>query len=106
MSSPGLSGSYSPYKNDALRVGQTVRITCEVSRYDGVIGTVFSIDEVSLYAIVEMPEGTGLRLESIKENRILKGLKKNSKKRRPRGDPQSFPIGWLVPIEPAGGGNA
>jgi hypothetical protein len=96
MSRPG----YSPYVNRSLRVNDRVRVDCPVSRYHGERGTVFEVNEVTGYAIVALLAGTEMRVEKIGQNKILAGWKAETKKpkRRPDGDPQYFPVGWLVTI--------
>ena len=83
-----------------IRVGAKVTITSPHSRYKGETGNVFAIQETSQYAMVELPKGTELRLERIAANTILAGLK-DSKKPKPQGDPQWFPLWWLTPTEDA-----
>ena len=70
------------------------------------IGQIFEIQERSRYAMVDMPKGTELRIEGIQVNAIvaeMKAAEKTRKKPRgpegwPKGDPQWFPMEWLVAI--------
>ncbi len=86
--------------------GDSVRINCAASKYYGVIGLIFGIQESSGYAIVDMPKGTELRIEGIQANAMLvemEAAEKTRKKPRrpeewPKGDPQWFPIEWLVTV--------
>ena len=84
-----------------MKVGDVVRIWCRVSKYDGVEGEVFHVQESSRYAIVDMPRGTEQRAEGILENKIIARMKQSEKKRKtpfarwPKGDPQWFPLEWL-----------
>ncbi len=80
-----------------MKVGDVVRISCQHSKYDGIVGTIFEIQKASRYAIVDMPKGTERRIENIRENRILARMKPSPKKKRPKGDPQWFPLRWLEP---------
>ncbi len=88
------------------RIGDVVRITCPHSKYDGVIGEVFVIQESSEYAMVDMPRGTELRIERIRENTILCQMRQSLKARKtpisrwPKGDPQWFPLRWLTVAQP------
>jgi hypothetical protein len=82
-----------------MKVGDVVRIGCPVSKYDGVTGEVFAMQESSGYAVVDMPKGTEFALEGIEKNKIAEQLTRNRKtplKRCPKGDPQWFPARWLV----------
>ena len=85
-----------------VSIGDVVRINCAVSRYHGVEGTVYAIQASSGYVMVDMPKGTEKRIESIAENRILKALKRERKRKNrpepPAGDPQWFPALWLQVI--------
>lgn len=84
-----------------MKVGDRVRIRCRVSKYDGVEGEVFHLQESSRYAVVDMPRGTEQRAEGIPENKIIARMKQSEKKRKtpfarwPKGDPQWFPFEWL-----------
>ena len=88
----------------SIKVRDVVRVNCRVSRYNGVEGEVFHIEEKSQYAIVDMPKGTELQMEGIEQNRIIEGMKQAEKKRKkplarwPKGDPQWFPLEWLVVV--------
>jgi hypothetical protein len=86
-----------------LSVGDVVRIDCTDSKYDGIIGEIFRIQESSEYAIVDIPKGTEKRLERIAENAIIEELKrrKTPPDRWPNGDPQWFPLTWLTIIQPS-----
>lgn len=82
-----------------LRVGDSVRIECPVSKYNGVEGTVYEIQQSSHYAMVDMPKGTEFLIEGITENKIMRTLRSGAERRKgrelPRGDVQWFPIRWL-----------
>jgi hypothetical protein len=82
-----------------MKIGDVVRIDCTDSRYNGVTGEIFAIQESSGYAVVDMPKGTELALEKIEKNKINEQITRNRKtppKRCPNGDPQWFPMRWLV----------
>ena len=91
-----------------LAVGDIVRINCRSSRYDGIVGEIFEIQEISRYAIVDMPKGTQLRAEGITENLILARMKLSERTRKtaverwPKGDPQWFPMEWLTVVDTRG----
>ena len=86
-----------------IRENETVQIVCKPSSYNGVVGTVYEIQKSSRYAIVLMPEGTERRLEGIQTNSIRTQRAMSEKKNPiPPGDPQWFPLEWLVPIGKAG----
>lgn len=86
-----------------IAVGDRVAINCPVSKYHGIVGEVFQVEESSRYVMVDMPKGTEFRLEGIEVNKILQQMKaanrKATKKRArwPKGDPQWFPVEWIVP---------
>jgi hypothetical protein len=82
----------------SLNKGDWVRIECRVSKYDGICGTVYEIQESSRYVVVDMPKGTELARERIQENAFLKG-RVNSRATPPQGDPQWFPLEWLKLIK-------
>lgn len=79
--------------------GALVRITCRVSKYYKVVGTVYEIQQHTRYAIVDMPKGTEHQLERILHNSILQGLRNRKIPPAvwPQGDPQWFPVEWLQP---------
>jgi hypothetical protein len=85
----------------AAKLHDVVRITSRASKYNGIEGEVFLVDDESHYAIVDMPKGTELRLEGIADNTIIARMKRAEKKRItplarwPSGDPQWFPLEWL-----------
>jgi hypothetical protein len=83
-----------------MRIGDLVRIDSPVSKYNGVTGEIFAIQESSGYAVVDMPKGTELVLEKIEKNTIIEQMKKRKTppKRLPNGDPQWFPMRWLVVV--------
>ena len=83
-----------------LKIADQVCITCKPSVYDGIVGVIYEIQASSGYAMVLMPEGTELRLEGIKENAI-RAQRSISEKRKPipAGDPQWFPLKWLIPVD-------
>ncbi len=91
----------------AIKIGDVVKINCRPSKYDGVVGEVYKIQKSSQYAIVDMPKGTEYRIEGFRENAIMAEMKRSDKKRktprrrRPKGDPEWFPLSWLVPVESA-----
>jgi hypothetical protein len=82
------------------RVGDRARVIFRASRYLGVVGTVRKIEQVTRYAILDMPKGTELRLENIKNNLVLSRLKPTARNEY-KGDPQWFPLTWLVKVEKA-----
>ncbi len=88
-------------------VGDRVKIRCGASKYHGVVGEVFQIERESEYAMVDMPKGTELALEGIRVNKILEQMKQSERTRKtpmerwPTGDPQWFPMRWLIGIEAA-----
>lgn len=85
----------------SMKIGDIVRINCPVSKYNGVTGEVFAIQESSGYAVVDMPKGTELALEKIEKNTIIEQMTRSRKtpsKRCPKGDPQWFPKWWLVVV--------
>jgi hypothetical protein len=90
-----------------VKVGDTVTITCPRSKYKGVVGEIFEIQQSSDYAIVDTPKGTEERIERIHENSIVAGMLQSEKTRKtpilrwPKGDPQWFPLRWLVVTKPA-----
>lgn len=83
-------------------IGDVVRIDCPQSKYNGVIGEIYNIQDSTEYAIVDMPAGTELRIERIRENTILRQMRQSEKDRKtsitrwPKGDPQWFPLRWLT----------
>jgi len=82
-----------------IKIDDQVRINCQSSRYNGLVGDVHEIQESSRYAIVLLPEGAELRVENIKQNSI-RTQRSASEKRNPipPGDPQWFPLEWLIPL--------
>ena len=84
-----------------LRVGDLARVSCSVSHYHGITGEISRIQALTAYAIVDMPKGTELRIENIKQNLILSRLKPSARKRF-KGDPQWFPMNWLVKVGTTG----
>ena len=48
---------YSPYVNSTLRVNDRVAIHCDVSKYHGIEGIVFAIDQMTGYARVDVRKG-------------------------------------------------
>ena len=85
----------------SMKIGDLVRINCPVSKYNGVTGEIFAIQESSGYVVVDMPKGTELALEKIEKNTITEQIKKSRKtppRRCPNGDPQWFPKWWLVVV--------
>ena len=52
-----------------MKIGDVVRINCTDSRYNGVTGEIFAIQESSGYVVVDMPKGTELALERIEKTR-------------------------------------
>ena len=85
-----------------IRLGDVVRINCPQSKYNGIVGEVFEIQDSSEYAVVDMPKGTEARIERIEQNKIVEQMKQNEKTRKtpiarwPKGDPQWFPLRWLA----------
>jgi hypothetical protein len=79
---------------------------CPQSKYNGVVGEVFEVEESSQYATVDMPKGTEYRLERIQTNVIIEEMKRREKTRKtpitrwPKGDPQWFPLRWLTVLQP------
>lgn len=90
----------------SVKVGAIIRINCPHSKYDGVIGEVFEIEESTGYAIVDMPKGTEERIEGLRENAIIADMMRREKNRKmpvklwPNGDPEWFPLSWLIAAEP------
>ena len=88
-----------------MRVADLVQINCKHSKYNGVMGEVFAIQQSSRYAVVDMPKGTEARLERITQNAIMERMKRAEKTRKtpfsrwPQGDPQWFPMEWLTVVE-------
>ena len=89
-----------------MKIGDLVRINCPPSHYHGVVGEIYDIQESTEYAIVDLPKGTEERLEHITQNVIIEQMKRSEKARktpilrRPKGDPQWFPLRWLVAADP------
>jgi hypothetical protein len=90
-----------------LTVGDVVRIACVHSKYHGIVGEIFKLQNTSRYAVVDMPKGTEWRLERIAENAIIAEMKRLEKTRKtpvdrwPQGDPQWFPHEWLIVVQKA-----
>lgn len=84
-----------------MKIGDLVRISSPVSKYKDVTGEIFSIQQSTDYAVVDMPKGTELARERIEKNSIIENMKrrKNPPKRWPNGDPQWFPMWWLVVVK-------
>lgn len=88
------------------KIGDVVRIECLASKYNGVVGDVYDVQESTDYAIVDMPKGTEQRIERILENTILQRMRQAEKSRKtpiprwPKGDPQWFPLRWLAVVQP------
>ena len=83
-----------------IREKDQVRIRCGSSAYNGVVGMVYEIQPASRYAIVLMPPGTERGLEGIESNMIRTQRSASEKKNPiPPGDPQWFPMEWLVKTE-------
>jgi len=81
-----------------IKLTDRVRIECASSAYNGIAGVVHEIQESSRYAIVLLPAGTELRVEKIEQNAIRTQRAASEKKNPiPPGDPQWFPLEWLVP---------
>lgn len=80
-----------------IKVGDRVSIHCRNSAYDGIVGIVYEIQQQSRYAIVLLPVGTERRIEMIGANTI-RAQRAGSEKKAPipPGDPQWFPLEWLV----------
>ncbi len=89
----------------SFKIGDIVRIDCVHSKYHGIVGEVFEIQESTGYAIVDMPKGTEERIERLRENAIIEDMKRREKERKtpierwPKGDPEWFPLRWLVVME-------
>jgi hypothetical protein len=84
-----------------MKIGDLVVIDRRVSKYNGVTGEIYAIQESTGYAVVDMPKGTELALEKIAKNVILEQMKRSRKvppPRPPSGDPQWFPITWLAVV--------
>ena len=84
----------------SMKIGDLVTISCPVSKYKGVTGEIFAIQQSSGYAVVDMPKGTELAREKIERNTIIEQMKrrKTPPKRWPNGDPQWFPMWWLAVV--------
>jgi hypothetical protein len=88
------------------RIGDMVRINCVHSKYNAVIGEVFEIRESIGYAMIDMPIGTEMRAERIRENAIMRQMLQSEKTRKtpvrrlPKGEPQWFPLSWLTLVQP------
>ena len=54
----------------SIKIGDFVRIACPISKYNGITGEIFAIQESSGYAVVDMPKGTEFALERIGKNKI------------------------------------
>ena len=92
----------------SLQIGDRVRIGCRASKYNSVEGEIFKVQDNSRYAVVDMPSGTEYKLERIETNAIIERMKASEKKRKtpiarwPKGDPQWFPLEWLVLVKRGG----
>jgi hypothetical protein len=85
-----------------VKVYDSVRLDSPVSKYYGIMGQIFEIQRASRYAVIDMPKGTEKAAEGIVHNSFLLELKRSLKDRKkpltrwPKGDPQWFPLEWLV----------
>jgi hypothetical protein len=86
-----------PIADGQISVGDRVRIHCQSSFYNGIEGVVYELQTASRYAIVLMPEGTEKAREGIGSN-VIRSQRSAAKKKEPipPGDPQWFPLGWLI----------
>jgi hypothetical protein len=83
-----------------ITANSTVRIDCNASVYNGLVGSVHEVQPTSKYAIVLLPEGTEERVEGIVDN-VIRLQRRKAKVPLPPGDPQWFPLEWLVVIDGA-----
>ncbi len=80
-------------------------ISCPHSKYHGIVGEIFEIQESTRYAVVDMPKGTEARIEHFHQNAIIEDMKRRERDRKtpfprwPKGDPEWFPMSWLVPCQ-------